>query len=77
VDGDGKPIGHKMSKLTVMGEKGAVTLGEAPLDMAAFSEDTPVIMRLKLTNCDDPDSFLEIGLKGIEQPSVRDDISGK
>lgn len=77
VDGEGKAIGHKMSKLTVMGDKGAVTLGEAPLDMAQFSEDAPVVKRLKLDNCEDADSFLEIGLKGVEQPNISDNVSGR
>lgn len=77
VDAEGKAIGQKMSKLTIMGDKGAVTLGEAALDMAQFSEDAPVVRRLKLDNCDDAESFLEIGLKGVEQPSVPDNISGR
>lgn len=67
VDADGKCIGSKMSKLTIVGDKGATILGEAALDMAQFTEDEPLLKRLKLENCEDPDSFLEIALKGVFQ----------
>jgi len=58
-----------MSMLTIMGDKGAITIGESPLDMAQFQLETPAVKRLKLLKCEDGDSFLEISLKGVEQNS--------
>jgi hypothetical protein len=55
-----------MSKLSIMGDKGKEKLGEADLDMAQFSEGEPNVMRLKLSECEDPDAFIEVGLKATE-----------
>lgn len=51
------------SKLTVGGEKGKGPYGEADLNLSEYSEDEFKIIKLMLKKCEDPNAYIEVGLR--------------
>jgi hypothetical protein len=64
VDAEGNPTKAKMSKLTIMGDKGKGVLGEADLNLSEYTENEFKVLKLPLKNCADPDGFIEVAIKG-------------
>lgn len=52
--------------MTIVGDKGKGTLGEADLNLSDYTEGEYRIMKLTLKNCADPDGFIEIGLRATQ-----------
>ena len=67
VDANGKPNKPKMSTLTVASDKTRGILGKAELDLSQYGEDSFNEMKLPLVDCQYANSFIIVGLKGIDQ----------
>lgn len=47
-----------------MKDKVKTVLGEADLNLSDYAENEYKILRLSLRKCDDPNAFIEVGLRG-------------
>jgi len=76
VNADGVPTKDKMSKLTIAGEKGKGTLGEADLNLSEYQEGEFKIFKLPLKKCVDEDAYIEVGLRATEAKTEKKKTEG-
>lgn len=55
---------YLQSKLTIVKDKSKDILGEADLNLSDYAENEYKILRLSLRKCDDPNAYIEVGLRG-------------
>jgi hypothetical protein len=55
-----------MSQLQLFKKQGNELLGEASLDLSIFAETTSFKQQLKLSNCEDPNGFIEVEVRAKE-----------
>ena len=69
----GKPAKPKMSHLTIASDKSKGIVGKAELDLSLYGDNEFNVFRLKLTECQSEDAYIEVGLKGV--PAKPKDIA--